>query len=254
MTQSKTEQHTNLLISLDSLMDLRLGALTVLDPQFAFEVSTSEDYYTREEDSFQTATHGRLSKETLAKIMQVKQEEILVNSVRTRLIEFIDKSLTKLTLQSLATPYNYTPTLTINTYPYTLSVQEQNAMREEVLKKLVDKHPVSFVHLSPQELTPELVVANYQALFFYHAHPWMNAHDEAIRSKALSTVTVYAPHLYIGRRLTAQEKATFEEGGLSAASLLRAALAPFINYQDLPVALFSAWTPYNLDQYCLPSE
>lgn len=241
---------TKLYISLDSLLDTRLGTLTVLNAQFAFDVSTSEAYYLREEDLFATPTQGALKKETFAKVAKAKQALILRNSLSTRILEFVDQLMHTLFYQALNTPYHSGVAIDVNTYPYVLSDEEQVAMLESLVLKLKGRYTINLIHKSNEELHVDTVRETYRAMVMYHYHEWLNMYDAQIKKKSLKDNTgLFVPRLYQGHVPSDEELVEFAKHRTDPFSFLQRILMPFVLLQYLPVALYSAATPANKPHY-----
>ena len=244
------EKPTHVYVSLDSLLDMRLGTLTLMDTTFAFEVSTDERYYTREEDLFASADMGTLTKKTFAHVHETLRDQVVRNSIRTRMFEFLEQLMQKLFFDALGTPFHSQVGIEVNTYPYVLDEEEAALTLESIAQLLDGRFTVRLIHLSPAELTVTMAAERYRAMVMYSYHEWLNLHDEEVRKKTLFDRTgLYVPRLYQGHVPTQAELQEFARNNTEPFMLLEKVLAPFVTIQYLPAALFSAAIPSNKPEY-----
>lgn len=247
---SKVEKPTHVYVTLDSLLDMRLGTLTCMSTDFAFDVSMDERYYLREEDLFATVKAGALSKAMYAKVHESLKDIIPRNSVRTRMFEFIDELMGKLFFEVVSKPYHSSVGLEVNTFPYQLNDEEAALILESIATLFDGRFNVHLIHRNPKEITAEIAAERYRAMIMYSYHDWLNANDEAVRKKVLFDQTgLYVPQLYQGHLPTSNELAEFAKHNTNPFAFLTKVLSPFVSVQHLPVALFCAAIPANKPEY-----
>lgn len=236
-------------ISLDSIIDTRLGTLIKLSPEFAYQVSTHPTYYTRQEDLFQTEAFGQLSKARFQQLFQTYRDDIIRGAVMTKIFVFLRELCTVLVNQAVATPYFGEVELEVNLHPFQFTEPEIDALIKAISHHLGHLFSVSVVSLSPAQLTPDYVQQNHVALILYDPKPWLDTHHRTLQKGHLKDLVLYTPALNHIRALTEEEQATLKERNMDVFQVFTLVMAPFISMQFLPVALFSADTLENKSEY-----
>lgn len=236
-------------VTLDSLLDVRLGALSIINTDFAFEVVSDKRYFLRQEDVFETKTHGALSKEKLLSIIDQQGNKVIRNSLITNAYLFIKELCTKLTIQYLTGPHRCTIELDINTHPYNFTQAEQDTLLSLFQTKIGQEFTIHLIHKSDAELTAGFCRENYLCMVMYNYANWVNLHDTELKKKPLRNTGLYVPKLYFTRMPDKEEMKAFEENQLDIFQISAQILEPIVVVQYLPVALFSAATPENKFEY-----
>lgn len=236
-------------VALDCLLDMRLGAMVLLDDEFAFEVSTQESYYLREEDYFVSKKYGALGKEMLSKLLRQRADDILPNSLKTRLPKFIFDLGKRLKDQAHNTPYHTDMAIEVNTYPCSLT-QEELATLLRVIKECIGgDYPISLIHKSDELLTYRYVKDNYRCVVMYDYKNWMNLYDKEIKKSPLKETCFYVPKLYFGTPPAREALLELEKHRTDPFSFMEEIMMPLVPIQFLPIALFCADIPMNKDFY-----
>lgn len=234
-----------LYVALDCLLDTRLGALVTISPDFAFEVTSQPSYYQREQDLFSSPAFGTLSVEKLGEVQTQLQQTVLKNSMMTRMYRFVRELASQFVLRGIGTPYTMAVQIEVNTYPYVLNAEETQAALQALAYRMGEQFEVSLVHKSPAEMGLSSVRQNYAAMVMYRYHDWLNLHDLEIKKKPLKEVILYVPRLYFGEPPNAEALASFAEHNTAPFELSQQVLAPLVQLQYLPIALYCVDTPSN---------
>lgn len=234
-----------ILVALDTLLDTRLGTLLKINPDFAFNVTSKDDYYSREEDKFEDEKYGLLSKELFNKINKQFQSEVIKNSLKTNIYPFLFELCNNLVIRSIGTPHVNNPNITINIDPYELTNLEVASIVKAVHLLLNKEFNVDVVKLSNEELTCEVIKSNYSAMVMYNYGDWMNLHNRKIQTKILKEIILYVPRLNFMRGLNYDEKKLFNENSTDPFKFMSMLVCEFISLQFLPISVFSANTPMN---------
>jgi len=223
----------------------------VLNPDFAFEVCSSEAYHLRDEDIFGSAQHGVLSKEAFQRVAELKRDKILPNSLRTRMFEFLRQLMSKLFFEAINTPYHSSVAIDVNVYPFVLTSEEEAVMIASLAEMMHGHFTINLINKSPAQLDPEYVREHYRAMITYTYHEWMNHWDKEIKKKPLKDMTIFAPRIHHVRAITEKEmaEAGFAQFNLDPFSLLQLLLKTTVLIQHLPIALYCAATPANKPAY-----
>lgn len=236
-------------IPIDCLLDTRLGTLTQIDVDFAFTVSNSPKYYLRETDLFQTKEQGTLSKETFNQVSEAYKEEIIRNSLVTRLFEFINELCIYFTQSAVASPYYGDIEIDINIHGYDFNNTEISGILSAISQHLSKLITINIVDLSIEQLTLPYVKENYIVMFMYNPKPWLDYYNNDLQKNLMSGITFYCPRINHIRELTEDEKRLIKDEHMDLFLILKQLLSSFIIIEFLPIALFCANTMQNKKEY-----
>lgn len=251
-TPTMSEQKLGLLVELDCLQDTRIATIARID-QMAAQTALSSGYHTRESDHFPWVDM-KLFKELYAK----RDRTTLAHSAPTNML-LVVRELLKLMVKNneIANhPTRIHPiSLSINTYPYELSKEEQEAILAVYSSRFGDICPVELVTYSPASLSPAFIRQNYATMVMYDPHTWLNLHYtadpatvdlQAFMKTLLHDVTLIAPAIYYQEAPSQQEIEEIQsELGKDANPLevtLRLARS-LVGLQLIDVSLFSVLSP-----------
>ena len=232
-------------VDLDCLLDTRLGTLVTISPDFAFEATSSKDYYLREQDAFTAASFGPLTREEFKRVHDALPQQVLKNSLMTKMPHFIRELSAQLVVRNIGTPYAMNVEIEVNTYPYAFSPEEAQTLLQVCAYRLGERFSVSLTHRSYKELALSTVRDAYVAMIMYSYHEWVNFNDLEIKKKPLKELSLYVPKLYFGEPPTAEQLQTFAEHNTGPFELSQQVLAPLVLIQYLPIALYCVDTPNN---------
>ena len=246
-------------VSLDALFDLRQGTLTLIDPDYAIAVTSVPEYFTRDIDLFATnipakgsdKPMGPLAREIYEKVFEAKKDEILKNSLMTKMLSFITPLYQQFSKQAILTPFLSSVEIDVNTYPFNLSDDEISTLLACLAEHLGNACTITIINIPIKDLTVGYVKENYLALIMYEYTTWFNEHDKYIRKGLLKEVGLYIPKLFTVRRLTVAEEDEFKKKKTTSFEFTSKMMAPFIVMQFLPTALYSVNLPINLDKYSI---
>jgi hypothetical protein len=230
-------------VSLDSLLDTRLGALNCIDAGFAFDTATSSVYFERDHDSFTTPKGGTLSAEKFRAYYSANRQKVVRASMKTKMDSFLGELCMQFVKQTLGTPHYAAVEIEVNVHPYVLSPTEVSDIVAVLAYYLGLQYTITAVNLSAEQLTLERVREHYCAMILYDYHEWLNLHDLAIRKKPLKEVCLYVPKLYFGPKPSAKELQNFVDHSTTPFELSQHVLAPLVLVQYLPIALYCADIP-----------
>ena len=236
--------------SLDSLLDMRQGALVLLDNDLAYQITTSEDYFVREEDKFSSPKYGTLSKEMLSRLLKDRADSIVGISLRTKMHRFIKDLIKQLKGQAGSTPYHTTVAVEVNTYPCLLSSEEYEELNKTLRKLLGEGFPITIIRKSEEQLSYQYVKDNYRCVVMYDYIRWMNTYDKEIKKSPLKEVCFYVPRLYFGTPPTTEQLEELAKHNTDPFAFMAEAMMPLVPMQFLPIALYCVDIPMNKDSYC----
>ena len=177
-------------VSLDCLLDTRLGTLALHDEQLAINALLN-GYVKRDTDSF-----DGLSQEQFAKLYAKRDVETLQRSVLTNMI-LVLKGIVKGTYDDLfAGGQNSGVEFVINTHPYDLSDEEIDLIIKSISVKTFKSATIKAIRISDEFLTPSYCKDNFAMMIMYSYVQWFEMHVKAFETTQMPTVAVIAPALY----------------------------------------------------------
>lgn len=193
-----------LLTELDAILDTRVGVMDRLDPEATVRLVKNPAYYTRQIDHFEPLCG--IEEARFQDAWQRRCIDDLRHSSVTPIMEMLHCQIL-----ALETKHGMDPTLegielVVNLHPYQLSPEEETAIGQALVRMIGKRTPVRFVSLSPKELTPEMVRADYSGLVLYNHHDWMKLHQDYLTLRGIPRVTLVAPKLCYEKIPTAEEQ------------------------------------------------
>lgn len=196
----KTKTRESILVSLDSILDTRLGTLSLIDSAIVEKILLSGTYHTRDEDVFEG-----IDKEAYKKLYNERDIDTLANSVLTNIPELIRHLIKVMADQAISRPLYEGSEVIVNVYPYKLSADEQEDIRKAISIHILDIAPVSIVSYSPKDLTPPHCKNTYAMMIMYDYEEWLNAHAEAFNDVQLPDVALFVPAIYFANKPSDEE-------------------------------------------------
>lgn len=225
------EKPVRLLISLDSLLDTRLGTIALINPQSYAELLLGGFYPFRFVDHFNNVDNEEFKKRYTARNKENLRKASLT-AIYNLVLDFVKKTA-KL---SLNTPASLTPEIHINMYPYDLNEKERKVIINR-LKGMIPLQPeIKIVNYTLEELNPLFVRATYQTMILYEGSQWLDIHTE---NKLLEKYPIPLTTLFIPLK----SEVIFDEPLeklYQALTALEEAVTPIINLQFLPLVNFSS--------------
>ncbi len=234
-------------VSMDSLFDLRMGTMNIINSEFALEVTTRKPYYTRQQDIFKGLT-DTLSNESYMAVLKKYPDVVLRNSLKTKIDLFLNTIVSMFIKQSVTAPVNHEYVVDVNLYPFTLDEAEKAELIRLLDISLGSTMNINLINVSMDDLTVDFVCDKYRYMIMYEYHTWLNIHTDALKSKSLINTMIYVPKLYFDRLPTAEELKEIKDMNKDPFEVSRQALSPLVSVDYLPVSLYCACTPINDDK------
>lgn len=238
-----------LYVSLDSILDIRLGVLNVINTDFAFEITSNEKYYTRELDEFTSKDKGKLSKVLFNKILNNYKPAILRASMKTKMYLFIANLCKVYIEQVVSSPSNDSFELDINIHPFILTDDESKILADALAKSIGSLYNINIVNYSIEQLSIDYCRENYRAMIMYHYTDWLNKHTNQIKIKPISDMVLFVPRLYFDKLPGKEDFKKLDEIGMDAFELNKKVLYPLIPIDYLPISLYCVDSPINKKEY-----
>lgn len=234
---SSEKQRQGIYVTLDCLLDTRLGTLARIDDAAATAVIESGKYHTRQNDVF-----PGVEKTVFDEMYRNRDVETLKKSMVTNGITLVKHLVGVLTEQAIGMPDHDGAKIVVNIYPYTLNAEEKAEISRAVRAWVLEQAPVELVYIPTKDLTPSHCKSTYSLMIVYDHAEWMNNHSESFAHTRLPEVTMYAPAIYIEHTPTPEE---LEQTVKEAAHPMRALemlASPLINLKFIDVTHFSIFT------------
>ncbi len=230
------------LVDFSALLDLRLGALYLIDPAAVIAV-LDNGWHERSRDDIIDHVGG-VSLEVLNKTLKERPVECAKNAHPTfipqYLITRIKESLEEEVVGSEFNKHH----ITVNVYPMNLNEDDRRDLVDVIMELVPAVYSVEIVSISPQFLTPMYLKGKHQYYITYDFFNWIKLYDLQLNATPIPEVTIIAP------KLMELDPEKYYEGNvpeynqdINPWSMFGLAWAPFINVQFEDVRWFSIVTP-----------
>jgi len=181
---------SNVYLELDTILDTRLAALSVISDKIASEVVSAGEYLNRVKDSF-----GPISEDIFQFYYRKRNKHLLKVAVPTALLDLIAGYLLEAIAGFHAGKVDKYPKLYINTYPYVLNEEEERNLLAILFTVINIKIDMEVMCVSNQELTPKWIGTNIKIMCKYDALNWIEYHNAlgTLAKHPLLTTTILAP-------------------------------------------------------------
>ena len=231
-------------IDIESLLDLRLGAIGLIDEKFAADLIATPEYYERCFDSFSFG-NDQLNSDVLKRIMDEMRPEIVRNAFPTAIIHHLCSIVNQREFTANTQPNVEFADIHVSVKGCNFSPEEKAAFAESI-KAFVPSVNVKCVEYSIGEIDFDVVKSNYFSITVYNLSKAMLPFEKAFTdSKRFSETVVYAPRLF-NTRLDDESIALLNEYKEDPFYLGQGVFSEFyFRSSFLPVNLYCAMTPYN---------
>lgn len=186
-------------ITLDALLDTRIGTLEKIDPELPLKV-LSNNYYERTDDFFE-GVDSTVFQELYAK----RDLETLSKSVLTNAIKLVNDIVVNRLNESKTDSYVKDLKVVVNVYPYELDKETMIDIREAIVHWTEHLVPIELVSIPVAELTPIYCKTHFIAMIDYEYNNWLETHAEAFKTTRVSEIPFIAPALFYQKTPSEQE-------------------------------------------------
>lgn len=181
---------------LDELFDTRLGLISVINQDVAQTIfeDKEQSYFYRPHDDYLWRSLG-YTEEQWYQAWDNRDVNVLRNSLRTHVITIISDSILQYyndKEEALSSKYT---TLTINTYPYKLSDQELDELKEVIIEHIPVLGEINYICYSLKDLKPS-ILKEYDECYLYEYHRWMDIHGNELRDMLITGISLRVPRLF----------------------------------------------------------
>ena len=234
MAANKNKNYNNILISLDCLLDTRLGTLSRIDSAIVNLLLDDPSYHTRDQDVF-----TGVDREVYKTMYRKRDDVTLQHSMLTNIIPLLKHLVGKLKEQSVVRPFHDGGHLIINVYPYVLSKEIEETIGKALAVWMHGLASVSIVRYSPKELTPLHCKGSYSLMIMYDYEEWLEINAELFLRTQIPEVTLFVPAIYFTNKPTDEELKTLNGGKISPMKALELLAKGIVGLEIIDVMWFS---------------
>lgn len=258
MTTSGITQTKKILVDMEALLDFRIGALMLIDPehsaQRAFAYTSKPSYYTRTSDTLADPVYGKISKETIYKIIEQNYLDVMRLSPVTKLpSELFNMAMyfmrdaadgAEVTAPKFEVVCNCMQTINI-------SAQEQEDLNRALKACMANLVDISFSNVSLMYHRPKDVLKDCAAMVMYRHAMWFEMNAETLKETHPNpNLHVFVPRLFMGDENDRASWRLLKKHKVDPLKQWEAFMRVCLARLDLmPPSLVSANTPVNLAEY-----
>lgn len=198
----------SLLISLDCLLDTRLGVLKQHMPGFAKAIVDDPErrYWKRVIDDFDPMA-GQGATVFFNNVYTNRNVETLMNSMPCQMFAELSTIMMQMIGALMSDPMVSRIEVVINEYPYDLQDDERKAIIDAMKVHMEEMTPVRFVSRSPEDLTLKEISLQWESIVMYDFDVWYKAQYESFLKgeHRAPRCNIYAPALFHGQMPTKQD-------------------------------------------------
>lgn len=205
-----------ILLDLDTLLDTRLGVINMLNPEAAKLLISSDAYWDRENDFWEVLTQGLVTREAFNEAWAARggnnSADVLNGSILSGATPFILRMLTDdlINRSNQMGDIKDEVGLVINTWPYALTLDEVEDMRDIAVYLFGATTNIELVDIPMDKITPLFLDAGYAAVVTYNFIEWIKMHHEELGTVKMNCFNFIGPRIYEAdvSKLSIDEKKT----------------------------------------------
>lgn len=236
-----TKEVSSFYITLDTLLDTRLGTLFKIAPT-QVESILANGYFDRLYDEF-PGIDNAVFKEAYLK----RDRETLRNSPLCSVYKMLNYLVNKTLLARVSTPFKTKPEIVLNLYPYQLTDDEANLIVQGVVAVTDKNSDIRVIYEDPLKLRAAEARATYVAMLMYDYPQWLeeNAKQGWFEQAACPELFLFGP------KLLASNEALKSVNTLNPFGAIEAYASPLVRLTLLEVDQFCI-TPSRIQQLKKP--
>jgi hypothetical protein len=238
-------QSKKVYVDIQSLLDLRMGALVTISPEFAFALSEDFSYYDRRVEKFGSESLGYLDKDKYDAVCRKYKEVILRNSILTKAHLFVLDLCCTLAEKELGTPTAKPIEIAVNTYPYTFTPKEITELILCLTQYLGNLFVITIQCTDLKNLSVSDIADNYLAMVMYNPKLWLDAHARMLQKGSAKHIKLYTPRVNHIREFTEDEENQLSKTGQDLFEITKLALTPAIGIEYVHMSVFCVDTETN---------
>ncbi len=223
----------NIYLTLDSILDTRLGTLAQLDPQYAINALNSGRYRVRMIDEFDGVT-----KEAFKEAYAKRNIDTIKHSVVSNLVFFLRRLVKDSLLEAVMQQRVERMCFTVNIWPYQFEEGLVEMLIGCIRFHTYSTSSVRIVSIPDEELTPRFCRENFQIMIMYDWVNWCAKHKAVFEKEGMPTVTVVSPELFTDRVPNQDEIDALQLRQQNPFKMTEQICAPMFRLKYMPVSLF----------------
>lgn len=221
-----------ILVSLDSLIDTRLGVIAQAFPDKLGTVLVPA-YYRRVQDIF-----NGIKPEVFADLWKKRSVETLQNSLMTNMVLLLGSFIKSAANDVLSGSAPNAMIFDINIYPYELDADERNDLIGALEIHVGDAVEYNIVSVPNEFLTPQHLKSTYKTMVIYDFPDWFRMHSETFKEFRMPDFIIYAPQL-LEQLPSAEEAKEMVKHKVDPFEASRIAAAPAFMIRYLTIDMYS---------------
>lgn len=222
-----------ILVSLDCLLDTRIGVIAQKYPEKVSKLLSGRSYFERIQDRFDGIEH-----EEFVELYKNRNVETLKCSMMTNATLLMGTLVKTSANQVLSGSAPVRMIFDINIYPYVLDEDERNDLLGVLEFHVGDAPEYNIVSIPNEFLTPVICKSQYAVLVMYDFPDWMRMHADAFKEFRMPDLLIYAPQL-LEKLPTPEENKKLLEMNLDPFEASRLAASPAFSIRFLTIDVFS---------------
>jgi len=188
-----------ILISLDDILDTRLGTIDILSPVASFKLLHEKKYLNRVNDNWEKLTEGLITNQQFKERYAARDLETLKHSKMTANAVWLKEFTVMAENEWVKEPTMGLPVVHVNLWPY-VNVPDATlqsiklAITQQCLGNMTG---IAFVTYPPQAITPQLLHEHYKYFFIYELEVWKEMQRDNFMMRKIPDVVIHAPKLYL---------------------------------------------------------
>lgn len=232
--QTLNRKYQEILVSIDAILDTRIGTIARYNPELAAKVLESGNYHNRVYDEF-----GDLSIDDFKALYARRDKEVLKHSTLTRIIKFVAEICAAMTVEASQNPTSEYPSVVINAYPYDLSDEELKMIGLAVKSYLAEEVPVRVENNPWDFYDPRYCREHVAAIIVYNNEEWMEANSKSFSKSVCPQVSLYTASLFFDQKHAPEDIAKITEVAMNPFDAIEFYAKPIIAMQLMNVSEFS---------------
>ena len=227
---------STMMVYMDALFDTRLSQLYELNPDSVID-AIQGNYLYRDEEVF-----NGIDKNVYFEHYHNRTKSLLKNATITPMIDMMKQFVKETIVNSIAGPNPVRPRLVVNTYPYSLSIDECNLIKASVMGYIKGTAEVEVIYKSYEDLTPSYLRQEVSIVVMYDYYQWLEIHSISKRFETdrCPEVTLIAPGLYFKSKPTRQQSEQAKELGMTPLGIIEIHAGPIIDLKLVNIEVFCA--------------
>lgn len=186
-----------ILVSLDGLLDTRLGLISQLNPTVAerFLLPESDEYFKRINDDVVYNALG-ITKTMWFQYYTKRDVSTLMASVVTHIPQVINTIIKMYHDSNEHALSDLDVVLYVNTYPYELINEELCLLEDILLDAMPLLKEIKFTPYTFKSLTPKFIKSNFDYVIMYNYDLWTQIHVTELKKILMPKVHFFIPRLF----------------------------------------------------------